>query len=503
MNGLIRFISSQFLKTIKNPARLYIIPRSIVLRILFRFLGPVIRFIDKTPPILGIRLGRKLSSEYHFTEGHSHLNANRPREAWQHFKKCLGQSADPFYFTISAVCLTVGLGRYSEAMALFGRANALQAARAKKLGADTSSIRYLDPIWIAAFGHTAQLQYIIKLNILENRRKEDTVLYIPPDVPIANRFMLEQWRPYITITDDEEQLPLPLSTLRPLTFDFYAPMLSDGSTAYYWDAASRVHRQWLAEARGPLLTISPDIENRGIIALASVGIPPGAWFVTLHVREAGSKKHHIDLHNVLNSNISDYLAAITEITNRGGWVIRMGDPSMKPLPNLPNVLDYCHSTLRADWMDIFLLAKGRFFLGTSSGPTYVPAAYGVPSVLTNWWPYAQRPWDEKAIFLPKLYRQSRNGKPLTLSKAISEPFGYCNSIDHLKNTEGVTVEDNTSDDIRDAAIEMMERLDGTVQYDPADLSLRARAEAIFEIGGAHGFGTLARDYLRRNSSIVD
>jgi putative glycosyltransferase (TIGR04372 family) len=503
MNGLIRFILSQFFKTIKKPTRLYTIPRSIARRIFLKFCGPVILFIAKAPSIWGFRLGRLLSSDYHFTKGHDYLDTNRPREAWEHFKKCVEQSTNPFYFTISAVCLLVGLGRYSEAMALFSRANALRAARVKKLGADKISIRYLDPIWLAAFGHLAQLQYIIKLNILENRRKEDTVLYIPPDIQIANRFMLEQWRPYITITDDEQKLPLPLTTLRSLTFDFYAPALSDGSTVYYWDAASRVNRQWLAESRGPLLKIPADIEKRGFEALASVGIQPGAWFVALHVREPGSKKHHIDLHNVLNSDISDYLAAITEITNRGGWVIRMGDPSMKPLPTLPNVLDYCHSTLRADWMDVFLLAKSRFFLGTSSGPTYVTAAYGVPSVLTNWWPYAQRPWDEKSIFLPKLYRRLRDRIPLTLSVALSEPFGYCNSVDHLTTAEGVTVENNTSGDIRDAAIEMIERLDGTAQYDSTDISLRERAEAIFEIGGAHGFGTLARDYLRRNRIIID
>ena len=105
--------------------------------------------------------------------------------------------------------------------------------------------------------------------------------------------------------------------------------------------------------------------------------------------------------------------------------------------------------------------------------------------------------------MPKLYRRLRNGLPLTLSQSLEEPFGYCNSIDHLAKREGITVENNSPEDIRDAVLELIERLDGVVQYEPLDLELRNRAERIFEIGDAHGVGTLARDYLRRNQTIVD
>lgn len=501
--GFAQFLSRQITKTIQNPARLYIIPWVLIKPTLIKLFGPIVILASRTLPALLPERFRSLSTDYYFEKGHKYLDNNHPREAWTYFSKCLEFTKNPFHFVVAAACLLVGLGRYRDALATLTRANALRREEAEKLGLDRTPIRYLDPIWIAAFGHLAQLQYVVKLNILEKRTREDTVLYLPPEISIANRFLLEQWRPFIKITDDERDLPLPLTHLRSLTFDFYAPRLSDGSTVYYWDAAARVNRQWTNEKRGPLLTLPAEVERRGNDALVSAGIQPGSWFVALHVREPGSKNHHADLHNVLNSDIADYRPAISEITKRGGWVIRLGDPSMKPLPAMPNVLDYCHSTLRTDWMDIFLLAKCRFFLGTSSGPTYVPAAYGVPSVLTNWWPYAQRPWDENAIFLPKLYRRLRDGVPLTLSQALSEPFGYCNSMDHLGKREGVTVENNSPDDIRDAVIEMLEKLDGTAQYNAEDVALREKAERIFEIGGAHGVGALARNFVRRNKPIID
>jgi putative glycosyltransferase (TIGR04372 family) len=256
-------------------------------------------------------------------------------------------------------------------------------------------------------------------------------------------------------------LPVPLDNLQALCFDFRGPLLADGSTAHYWEAAANVYRRWHAQNKNPILTLQPTIAQRGRLSLTSVGIPNDAWFVTLHVRESTFKNYHVSLHGVLDANIADYLPAINEITSRGGWVIRIGDPTMTPLQPMPNVFDYCQSNIRFDWMDVFLLACSRFFLGTSSRPAYVPQDYGVPCALTNWWPPAQRPWHPQDIFVPKLYRQLKSAL-LTLSNSLAEPFGYCNSIDYLRESQGVTVEANSSSDIRAAVCEMLDRLDGTL-----------------------------------------
>ena len=134
---------------------------------------------------------------------------------------------------------------------------------------------------------------------------------------------------------------------------------------------------------------------------------------------------------VMNADVCTYLPAMAEITRRGGFVIRMGDTGMSRLPPLSNVIDYCHSDLRADWMDIFIAARCRFMLGTSSGPAYIPPLYGVPSVLTNWWPPAQRPWHASDIFVPKMLCRVADGRYLSLSETLCEPFSYCHSRSYL------------------------------------------------------------------------
>ena len=183
-------------------------------------------------------------------------------------------------------------------------------------------------------------------------------------------------------------------------------------------------------------------------------------------------------------------------------MIRMGDPSMAPLPSMPNVLDYCHSDLRADWMDVFITARCRFFLGSSSGPAYLPPLYGVPAVLSNWWPPAQRPWHPTDIFIPKLVRRANDGRLLTLSETLTKPVSYCHSLYCLQSVEKVCVEDNAPEDIRGAVVEMFDRLEGMVCSD-AHARLRERVDHIYDAAGAFGMGQLARDFVNRHISFVN
>jgi putative glycosyltransferase (TIGR04372 family) len=97
-----------------------------------------------------------------------------------------------------------------------------------------------------------------------------------------------------------------------------------------------------------------------------IGIPENSWFVCVHVREHGfwgdkGRRDH------RNSNISNYIPAIKEITSRGGWVVRMGDNTMKPLPRMENVIDYPFTRYKSEFMDLCLIQNCRFFIGTQTG----------------------------------------------------------------------------------------------------------------------------------------
>ena len=182
-------------------------------------------------------------------------------------------------------------------------------------------------------------------------------------------------------------------------------------------------------------------------------------------------------------------------------MVRMGDPGMTTLPPMPNVIDYCHSAIRADWMDIFIVARCRFMIGTNSGPAFIPALYGVPSILTNWWPHGERPWQATDIFIPKLLRSVKDERYLTMSEFLREPFSFCHSSRYLADRKGVKAEDNDPAVISAAVVEMLERLDGKLAESTEVADLRARANHIYEANGVVGMSQLAREFCQRYSHL--
>lgn len=61
----------------------------------------------------------------------------------------------------------------------------------------------------------------------------------------------------------------------------------------------------------------------------------------------------------------------------------MEDGSMTPLPAMDRVVDYAHHPERSPELDLFLAARCRFFIGTSSGLALVATVFSRPVLYTN------------------------------------------------------------------------------------------------------------------------
>jgi putative glycosyltransferase (TIGR04372 family) len=431
------------------------------------------------------------------------LRHDRPEQAWYWMQRVLGggrRSTEEYF--LGAVCLYQGLGRLGEATALFKRANDFDFAKAEALRVAQSPYRVLDEIWARHIGDTATLDYVIKQRTLEGRRREDTILYAPPGGRIGNRFLLQQLAACLRLAEHPADLPFTADAVGALNYHYQFPRQPDGSTVFFWELASKIHQRWETEGHGPLLELPPDVAARGRTLLQAAGLPRGAWFVALHVRDITWKGLNAGIHAIRNADTAAYLPAIAEITGRGGYVVRMGDPDARPMPALANVIDYCRSDMRSDWMDIFLIARSRFMLGSASGPSFVPPLYGVPAVLTNWWPPGMRPWHASDLYIPKLPKRAANGAYLTLTETLREPVSYCHSLRHLGAKMGVVVEDNDSELIRDAVVEMLTRLDGIAGSDADVADVRLCADRIYQSRGHFGMARLSRGFLRRHGDLM-
>jgi putative glycosyltransferase (TIGR04372 family) len=394
------------------------------------------------------------------------------------------------------------LGDLQEALRLLRFARRLRQ-RLFKAQEGSSRYRLLWAMWGLQIGHIANMEHLIKRELLLGRDPKNMVLYLPESLKPANESLLEKMGTYITIVRKEEELPFPEKVMLSNLEEYFLTESVDGLTKHWWHASPEIFAQWEKSGRSPLLTLSDLDIHKGRACLRELGIPDNAWFVCLHARESAFKQEqgYNAIEAVLNADIETYLPAIREVTKRGGWVIRVGDPKMRPLQSLPQTIDYARSSAKSDWMDVFLLGSCRFFIGTSSGPAYVPPLFGIPCVLTNWVPTGQRPFNSRDIYIPKLYQAGSPRRPLSFAQMMAPPIGYAPRYVHAEALGLITVP-NTAEEICEVVSEMLDRLDCRLSYAQSDDALQAAFDAVAETNLCIGNARIGRNFIQRHQKLL-
>jgi len=264
-----------------------------------------------------------------------------------------------------------------------------------------------------------------------------------------------------------------------------------------------VQRQWEESRRGPLVTLPDKYDEKGWDLLQKRGMPRGAWFVCLHVRTSGYRPNTVSANvtHYRNSEIEDYFPAIDAVRERGGWVVRLGDHSMPPLPDMEGVIDYAVSDWREDWIDVFLLTRNRFFVGVPSGPNAVAHTFGVPIIEINRFPFNDWLANSNVISIFKRYRRISDGGYLTIEEMASPAIRSLFSKSDF-DAKGIEIVDNSPEEIRDAVVEMMDRREGVIEYTAEDDELQERFEAavdLFKVGVNIRIG---REFLNNHRSLL-
>ena len=337
--------------------------------------------------------------------------------------------------------------------------------------------------------------------------KERELGLIPDDHPIlllerkraGNAALLDTYRQYMTVWDKRWQKLVftPFTKFAAFHMHLGRPVLGFAEAARY----AQINTLW--GDRPPAVKLTQDVLDKGAAQLRKMGVPDGAWFVAAHVREAGYSPGDEHNHAHRNADISTFDAAFRAITDAGGWVIRMGDPTMTPLPETEQVIDYATSEYKSDWMDLYLCAKTHFVLGTTSGLQLVAVMFGRPAALANMIPHgAVLGMGANDISIPKSLM--RDGQILPLPQIFREGLSvqrYASVFDDA----GVTIVPNTSVEIEALVREMMARLDGTFETTDDDEVLQNKFHAL--LGPAdYSFGSSARvgrDWLRENRHLLE
>lgn len=215
----------------------------------------------------------------------------------------------------------------------------------------------------------------------------------------------------------------------------------------------------LLEQYAPHLKFTLEEEARGESGLRRMGIPHGAKWVCLIVRDAAYLPT-LTYHAYRDSDIDTYVSAVLELVRRGYYVIRMGAKVAKPLRvKHKRVIDF--SAQYEDFMSVYLGARCAFCLSNGCGFDAIPVIFRRPICYVNYVPmeYLQT-YNHGSLAICK--HHMKDGKRMTPAEIWESGAGQFMRADEYEQA-GITLVDNTPSEIQAVVEEMADGLPGDDQ----------------------------------------
>ncbi len=249
-------------------------------------------------------------------------------------------------------------------------------------------------------------------------------------------------------------------------------------------------------------------------------------FICLHAREAKVKLIDFNQRFAYESkcrecDISTFSKTACYFNAKNVQSVRMGKYETRKC-NEKYMIDYANKYYD-EFMDFYILSRCKFFIGCDSGLHIACGFFGRPVLATNLiticYGGESLPDTGYDMYMPKRFYSKKNKRYLNLYEML-EVMNECaiNTSKFLAN--GIVLEDNTEDDILEAAIEMNERMEHNwivteeekkhyEQYwsivDKWKLNhkvVKARAQGGFS-GYTMYFYKISYSYLKKNLYLLD
>jgi putative glycosyltransferase (TIGR04372 family) len=256
------------------------------------------------------------------------------------------------------------------------------------------------------------------------------------------------------------------------------------------------------------IDFTPEENERGRAALVQLGIPAGAKYVCVHVREAVYwKSRNPEMGNdsdFRNCDVKDFVPAIRALTARGYYVVRLGYPVAGPLElDDPKFIDY-PTHFRSEFLDLYLPAKCHFMVSTGSGVDSISYMFRRPILMCNLAPsnyvHSDKTW---IVNLPKLHRRRGAANLMPFPEVVTSGVGDYVTTDQFDEA-AIECLDSPPDVIREAVLEMADRIDGVWQDSPEDEQRHAAYWALLRNHPLHHriVGFISTVYLRAFSHLL-
>lgn len=246
---------------------------------------------------------------------------------------------------------------------------------------------------------------------------------------------------------------------------------------------------------------------QGAQSLETLGISSADRLVAFHSRDPNFREGQSTVFGFRDSSIYSQTTAMSAVTEIGFKAIRMGRNVREVLaPANDSIVDYASSSITSDFNDIFICSRCEFMVCTASGLEYVALSFRKPLVCVNnaQWGYLDLLDPEQyPLFIPKKQIWTDTGQPLTLSDIQKLNSNYFSSNEEYFS-HGITVINNTADEIREVMIEMALRLNGSWVSSEQDERLQKRfSEKLQTRNGRKIPMKLGKKYLENNLYLLD
>ena len=241
----------------------------------------------------------------------------------------------------------------------------------------------------------------------------------------------------------------------------------------------------LLDSTVPSLRFSDREIRRGLRFLSNIGLPEGAPFVCLNVRDSSylSKTYpqgEWSYHDYRDSSIENYLLAANALTERGYYVFRMGAIVESPMPTSnPMIIDYASNGMRSEFLDIFLGAHCAFCISSGTGFDAIPYMFRRPIAYVNIVPVGIcMTFSNRFILLFKDHYDISTGLRMSLRSIFSADVAFSmNTLDFRQ--KNIELRQNSSSQIQEAVVEMMDSLEGNLVDTKSSQAAQLRFRELF------------------------
>ncbi len=235
----------------------------------------------------------------------------------------------------------------------------------------------------------------------------------------------------------------------------------------------------------PCISLTRSERSRGNEILAGAGVGPDQKIICVHVRDSAFFREELALDGRMQDAVAenrfrdwsgkDIIPFARRFRELGYLVIKMGTKH-PPMPSEAGgfVFDYANSSIKSPFMDCYLAERCEFYLSSDSGPSNMANFMQKPLMLVNMYNLNLMLLKHGNGVYLKRFVDIQTGRELCLSELCERRLHWQRPNASIFLGKGVSVENNSPEEILQCAEEMLARVKGSWEDTPHDVEMRKK-----------------------------